>query len=342
MQQSLGVFGACIALLLASAANAPQRASAGDMDPSLSRLVHAAGDEGCPETGEATLCPDHGAFEHLVSELAGGLAPPIAAGAATDGARGFYVGLSSTATTLRGDSRYWARGTRGDDPAQRENADVAKLLVWNRLDVRKGLPFGLEVGSSVGFGAETSLWVVSGQLKLALFEGFRSGLGALPDVAIRVVTQHVIGAADLSLQTYATDLTVSKPFVLLQEHVLTPLLALQLLFLSAKSGVVDLTPASDAFAACAPERGAPNGLDLQCTGGSGRVELAENVRFRSVSHTRARLVVGAEERFRLLSIALTLGFDLTAPGLHADTPSGELPSQLLRQFSLHVAGGLRY
>lgn len=313
------------------------RVAAGDMDPSLTRLVHAAGNGQCPQAGLAA-CPDNESFEHLAAELAGSLAPVVNRGAATDGARGFYVGLSTTTSTLRSGSRYWARGTRGSDPTATNNDNVDPALNWNRLEVRKGLPFGFEVGSSAGFGLDTSLWVLALEVKLALFEGFRTGLGALPDVALRAVTQHVVGSGELSLNTQAIDVTLSKPYVVFSEHVLTPIVALQLLFVNASSGVVDLTPADNGFAACVPEAGTSD----RCTRSGGSGELANNVRFESVHQTRVRMFLGAEERYKLLSIALTVGIDLTTPRLQTETMGDTLPSDLLRQFSLHLACGLRY
>ena len=307
------------------------------MDPSLSRLARMPGEGSCPASASGALCADDASFEQLAAELAGALAPPIGRGAATDGPRSFYIGLNTTLTTLRHSSSYWQRGTRGADPTASRNAHVDPVLSWNRLEVRKGLPFGFEVGSSLGFGLHTAMWLLSAELKLALFEGFRSGLGALPDVALRAVTQQLVGASELSLRTNAVDVTLSKPYVLGRQHVLTPLLALQLLFVTAKSGVVDLTPATHGVTSCDPTSG-----DVSCSGSAGAADLANNVTFRTIHRTRVRAFVGAEERFRLLSIALTLGFDLSAPELQSESPGDDVPRDLLRQFSLHLACGLRY
>jgi hypothetical protein len=331
----LGLVGACIAVLL------PMRAAAGDMDPVLSRLVHPRGEAACASR-ESAFCTDNRAFEQLVSELGGGLAPPVDAGAATGGARSFYVALSSNVSTLRSGAGYWKLGTRGRDPSTAQNDSVASVLNWNRLDVRKGLPFGLEVGSSLGFGPGTSLWVLSVEVKLALFEGFHTGLGALPDVALHAATQQLVGSSELSLRTDAVDVRLSKPFVVRQEHVLTPLLALQLLFVNAKSSVIDATPGQSAFSACAPPSGQDNGVTLACSQPSGGAELNNNLTFRSVNQTRLRMFLGAEEHYRLLSIALSLGMDLTTPRLQSEATGDNLPREVLRQFSLHAACGLRY
>jgi hypothetical protein len=314
------------------------------MDPTLARFGFAAGNAGCPEgvSGSASVCPDDESFEHLAAELAGGIAPTVGAGAASAGARGFYVGLSTTTTTLRSSQRYWSRGTVGGDPGQEYNQHVDPFLVWNRLQVRKGLPFGFELGSSLGFGLHTSLWVLSAELKVALFEGFRSGLGALPDVSLRGVTQALIGSSEVTLRENAFDVTLSKPFVLAQQYVVTPLLALQLLLVSAKSSVIDLTPGTNAFSACAPASGQNNGVELSCTDARGSSELANNRSFHNVRQTRIRMVLGVEQQYQLLSVALTAGFDLTTPGLAHETPGDQLPRDLLRQFSLHLAAGVRY
>lgn len=329
-------------LALWTAAMPLARAHAGDMDPELSRLTQAPGVGSCPEDGLADVCPDNASFELLAMELAGALAPTVRTGAATGGTRGFYVGLSSSASTLRSQQRYWARGTRGADPTAARNDAVDSLLSFHRLDVRKGLPFGFEIGSSLGFGLHTSLWVIAAEIKLALFEGFRSGLGALPEVALRAVTQAVVGSPQLSLQTQALDITLSKPLVVRQEHTLTPLLALQLLFLRAQSSAVDFTPQQSAWASCEPSPMSAAGAVPMCENMQGARELANIASFRDVSRARVRMFLGAEERYRLLSIALTVGFDLITPAVPQDAQGDQLPTTLLRQFSLQLAGGLRY
>lgn len=321
---------------------APVSAAASDMDPELTRLTQQAGTGACAAAGPASVCPDNASFELLATELAGALAPMVSSGAAIGGPRSFYVGLSSTVSTIRSHQAYWARGTRGADPTAARNSAVDALLSFHRLAIRKGLPFGLELGSSVGFGLHTSLWVIAAEAKLALFEGYRSGLGALPDVALRAVTQAVVGSPQLSLQTQALDITLSKPIVVRQEHIITPLLALQLLFVQARSSELDFTPQTNAWASCSPGEAAPSGALPICQGAEGARDLYHNASFRDVSRTRVRMFVGAEERYRVLSIALTLGFDLITPPIAQDTAGEGLPSDLLRQFSLQLAGGLRY
>jgi hypothetical protein len=332
-----------VAIAVCGACCAVPRARADDMDPVLNRLSIAAGNGPCTQPGLATRCPDNEAFEHLASELAVALAPPVEVGAASSGARGFYVGVSTTVTPVRAGERYWLRGTRGANPAADVNTNVDSALAWNRIEVRKGLPFGLEAGASLGHGMDTSLWVIAGQLRVVLFEGFRSGLGALPDVALRAATQAMFGAADLSLRTQVLDVTLSKPFVVGGYHRVTPLLALQALFVNARSGRVDLTPGQNAWAACgASNASGSNADDLGCSQREGASELANNAMFRSVNQTRVRLFLGVQERYSLLELAATFGFDLAVPRLQTETPGDDLPHDVMRQVSLHLACGLHY
>jgi hypothetical protein len=111
---------------------------------------------------------------------------------------------------------------------------------------------------------------------------------------------------------------------------------------SAKSSVIDATPGQSAFSACAPPSGQDNGVTLACSQPSGGAELNNNITFRSVNQTRLRMFLGAEEHYRLLSIALSLGMDLTTPRLQSEATGDNLPREVLRQFSLHAACGLRY
>ena len=161
------------------------------MDLELSRLRLPPGKGGCPASGP--FCTNDEAFERLVSDLSVGVAPAVDGGAASLGLRGFSLELSMAFTPISG--RHWVTGSAGPDPARHAfNPSPDGTLAWNRLEVRKGLPFGLELGGIVGHGIDTSLWLLAVELRAALFEGYRSGLGALPDVAVRGVFQSLLGS----------------------------------------------------------------------------------------------------------------------------------------------------
>ncbi len=319
----------------------PRTAWAGDMDLALSRLRFASRDDACVGVGPSGYCPDNEGFERLASELAVALAPAVTQGAATIGPAGFYLGISSAFTPIASDRRYWQRGTRGPSTSiDAVNSSPDSVLTWNRLELRKGLPFGFEIGALVGRGWGTSMWVLGGQLRWALLEGFRSGLGAFPDVAVRAALQTSMGSSQISLQTHALDLTLSKPFVIGQRFRLTPLLGTQALFVRAQSGRIDLTPDVDAWATCMPSTPSAGGGEPKCGGDEG--DFGNDVVFTEVSHTRMRMFVGAEGQTGMISMAMSLGFDLAAPDLDLEQEGDGEDGGLSHIVSLHLALGLRY
>lgn len=315
-------------------------ARAGSMDLALERMRVPAGNAACTTAGE--FCPDNEQFERVIAELAVTLAPPVTTGAATLGPAGFYLGVGTALTPISADQHPWRNGTEGSGATQ-PNTSPNGSLMWNRLSARKGLPLGFEVGVSAGQGVDTSMWVLAAELKWALFEGFHSGAGQLPDVAVRGVLSSVVGARSLSLQTHALDVTFSKPYVVATRFRVVPFLALQGVFVSAETGRVDLTPGDDAWAACRPEAGSgpsADGEPVQCAGDA--ADLANSQVFQPVSHARMRLFAGAELMREYWSAGLSIGYDVTVPTLQAETPKDDLSGDLARQFTFQLSLGLRY
>jgi len=314
------------------------------MDPALSRLRLPPGKGGCPESGP--FCPNNEAFERLVSDLGVAMAPTVGSGAAGLGLRGFSMRLSTSITPISG--RHWILGSAGPSAAANAfNPSPNSALTWNRIEVHKGLPFGIELGGALGHGFDTSLWTFSGELRVALFEGFHSGLGALPDVAVRGGYQSMAGSHDMSLQTLSFDVTLSKPYVVGGRHELTPLIALQTLFASAKTQPIDFTPDVSAWDECAPGlTGSSTTPEIEpgraCTNTLGAADLMNTRRFASVHQTRIRLFLGLEERYGPFSGAFTFGIDLAAPERAADTTGDGMDDPLPHALTLHFALGLRY
>jgi hypothetical protein len=328
---------------------APERSLADGMDPELSRLRLPPGKGGCPASGP--FCPNDEAFERLVSDLGVGVAPAVDGGAASLGLRGFSLELSLSFTPISG--RHWIQGSAGPDAATHAfNPSPNGMLTWNRLEVRKGLPFGLEVGGVLGHGLDTSLWLLAGEVRASLFEGYRTGLGALPDVAVRAVFQSLLGSPQLALHTWSFDVTLSKPYVVGGRHRLTPLLALQALIVSAHTQSIDLTPDESAWDACGQPPPAPTSDDpdevpvlpagATCASTSAAQDLQNTRRFADVNQTRIRVFAGIEERYGPFSSALSLGLDLTVPQRHADTTGDGVDSDLRRALTLHFVLGVRY
>jgi hypothetical protein len=288
------------------------------MDLALSRLRLVNGQGGCSGT-----CPDQELFERLVSELAVSMAPPVDGPARTVGPRALQLSFDTTVTSIEAHRAYWALGTEGDGShgAEGYNASPQSALVFTRVQARKGLPFGLEAGATLGRGLGTSLWTLGLALKWALFEGFRTGLGRLPDVAVQGAVNQSVGSSQASVRLYIVDLTLSKPFVVQHTWSISPFTGLQLLFARVESGVVDITPG------------------VAAVSGDGSMASADDVVFKTVSHTRARMFVGGQARYQAFTLSLSALFDLATPSLAADPIHQPSQTSLARQIAFNVAVG---
>lgn len=344
---------ACLLLAVACLA-LPSHAAADTMDPALSRLRVSLGRPGCEQTGvadQALFCPNEELFERLASELGVSLAPLVATPVRTGGPRGFSLQLDSTITSID-PGAHWKLGSEGK-PGRSLNASPSPVLVWNRAELRKGLPLGFEVGASLGQGMSTSLWAVGLLLKWAIIEGFRTGAGALPDVALQAGTTRMMGSDDLRISAHTFDLIFSKPFVAGGGWTISPLLSAQLLLLRAQTGIVDLTPGNeeamgmtpavlgDAFESCDPTPDTTtNGAPLDCSTGMGGQDFASSARFDSVSQTRVRMSLGGQVRRGIWLASAAFGFDLLAPTVQAErpVPSNSSPNHV-RQLAVRVIVG---
>ncbi len=297
-------------------------------------------------------CPDQEMFIRLVSELAVAMAPPADSPARTIGPRALQLNLDITLTSIEAQQSYWALGTEGDGGRGSEdvNTNVPSFLVWNRLAVRKGLPFGFEVGATLGQGVSTSLWSLGLALKWALFEGFRTGLGRLPDVSVQAALSRSVGSSQASVRLYAIDFTLSKPFVVAQTWSLSPFAGVQALFSHVDSGVIDITPGSgpatppdpsgDAYAACNPKPGHRSSGTPTCAADGSAADFAYNVVFDPVSQTRVRAFLGAQARYQMLIVSLSTIFDLAAPALGVTPVRLPSSSRVARQAALNFAVGV--
>lgn len=316
-------------------------ARAESMDPILSRLRIVGGRGFCTQD-EQNFCKNSEWFERLVSELGVSIAPTLISPAASDGPSGLGLALDMTVTSVDANAAHWQSGTLSPDP----------VLVWTHATLRKGLPFGLEVGTTIGRGHATSLWSLGLSLKWAIIEGFRTGVGVLPDVALAATTTRSMGLDDLTLATHTLDLLLSKPLHVGRGYRIAPMLGVQLLFLEAESGLVDLTPGPDtsgedeqsveevdAFEACKP--GSPDTGDavaLTCT--ESGADFANNVQFDDVAQARVRLFVGGQLQFGIWRFSTSLGFDLVAPELQAQRREPATSDPMLgRQITFTLSAG---
>ncbi len=293
---------------------ASDRARADYLDLALGSLRVECSDQGDAAADVPAWCPDDSRFRSLMSEFGGALLPAVNLPARSLGQRGFYVGVDTTITDIHSGDDFWERGVKGAG----DSVDTA--LIWNRVGPRKGLPFGFELGASLGRALNARAWSLGADLKWSLFEGFRTGWGQMPDVSIRGAVDAAVGFSQVQLIVPSFDVVLSKPFVLgLSGWTLSPYLGVQTGWIFADSEIVDLTPEDNAFDQCAPPPGEGPLVGSEghsatvCSANGDARDTANNGRFQGLRETRWRISAGGQFRYGVLTLTSALLFDLSSP-----------------------------
>lgn len=334
MRARLGVFAAGFLALTASAV-----AFAEPMDPALERLVRNADcrDEAgrfqpSGPGGLAACVPDDAAFKRLINQFGFAFAPSAMHAARTTGFGGFSVALEGAYTTISSGASYWELGTQGPvDPASNQastrNGDPDSVLQLYSVKLRKGLGFGFEVAGTVGFMPRTSIVSGGADLRFAVLEGFRTGLlGIFPDVAAGGGVRTITGTPQFQLTIASLDVQISKPLPIQDSSVLTPWIGYQHLWMFGDSGLIDLTPATDAQGLCGyagsnvpgnPDPRKPGLSDGQpiCRSEdpNAHLDFNNNVVFDRARLERHRLIAGFTYRWEMVTAGAQVTTDLVRP-----------------------------
>ncbi|ASJ75056.1 hypothetical protein [Granulosicoccus antarcticus] len=117
------------------------------------------------------------------------------------GLLGFDVGVVLSSTEI--DENLFDAGSNGSFDSGQINLA--------RVQVLKGLPFGLDIGASLTKSIDTDISIVGAEVRYSLIDG-----GILtPSLAVRASYSQMEGVDDLDLSNGALELTVSKGFVML-------------------------------------------------------------------------------------------------------------------------------
>lgn len=120
------------------------------------------------------------------------------------GITGFDIGIGVSSTQL--DKAVFTRASGGDfDPGS---------LVMVRAVASKGLPFGIDIGASLGAVPGEDITLAGAEVKLALLEG---GV-ATPAVALRASLSRLQGLDELRLDNQSLDVSVSKGFLMVTPY----------------------------------------------------------------------------------------------------------------------------
>ena len=306
--------------------------------------------------------PDHDAFKRLVNQLGFALAPSAMHGARTTGYGGFDISIEAAYTGISSSKDYWKRGTQGavdssTKQAPASNASPDSVLQLYSVRARKGFGYGIELAGTFGFMPKTSLIGGGADARIALLEGFRRGfLGIFPDIAVGGGVRTITGTPQLQLTVVGVDAQISKSLPIQGTSVLTPWIGYQHLWIFGDSGLVDLTPATDAQGACGfagvlvPGNGNQSTRESEytgapvCTNGPrSNADFNNNAVFRRARLERHRLLVGFNYRYEILLAGAQFTTDLTSP---ADAQSSERDAAVLadesRQWTLALQLGAAF
>lgn len=328
----------------------PKEVLAEPMDPALERLVrNPACHQVATSTGYGSVgtwnqmagecLADDVAFKRLVNQYGFALAPTSMHSARTTGYGGFELSLEGAFTSLDKGADYMKLGTQGlIDPntnqASIRNNSPDSFAQTYFARVRKGFPFGLELAGVLGYMSHTSFMIIGADVRMALLEGFRSGvLGVLPDLAVGGGVRTITGTPQLQLTTVSLDVKLSKPFTIADSSVFTPYAGWQMAWIFGDSGLIDTTPNTDPVRQCGyvgpnvpgtpgtPMPGTdvngnpqPRPYDGQpvCNGGS-PLDFNNTFVFDAVRLKRQRLIVGGQYRYEMVFLGVQYITDLVDP-----------------------------
>jgi hypothetical protein len=254
--------------------------------------------------------------------------------ARTTGYGGFEIAMEAAYTKIDSGASYWQYGTQGpQDPSTEKfsiyNKEPDGFLQSYNLKIRKGFPFGLEITGALGYIANTNIVTAGADVRLSLLEGFRTGIPAIfPEISAGGSVRTITGTEELQLTVAGVDGQISKPIPIAGTMVLTPYVGYQWIRIFGDSGLIDLTPNTDAVNYCGyrgpnnpatpdPLKNNEGGdpfFDGQpvCNGGVS-ADFNNTVVFDAVRLSRHRLIGGLQFRFQMVKFGAQLVYELGDP-----------------------------
>jgi hypothetical protein len=286
----------------------------------------------CLDPHAVGYADDQSRFRSMMSELGVVVAPRLMTPADTLGYAGFQFSGELGITTinnnrkLSGDNTsgiaYWD-GIQGVQAGSRQAFRPSSSLTTVGGFVRKGLWFPLpavELGAGAIDILNSHMYAIQGYAKVALQEGFHDWV--LPSFAVRGSVSQLLGTDQVKLTVWGLDVLASKAFGIGGTARIEPFLGWNVLFIDARSGVIDTTPNCDAYAQhlVAPgTNSTPSGCQSANDGSWN--DLNNNFTFASESIiTRYRWYGGF--KLKLSVVFLAAEFDVTQAGTSTSNDSG--------------------
>ena len=139
-------------------------------------------------------------FNTLIEELGTAVSYNPLSPAEPLGITGFEAGIAVTMVNI--DDNIWSKAV--------SDADAPSMLPVPRLMIRKGLPFGVDVGLAYTKVPGSNVKIIGGEIRKAILEGS----AATPAVTILGHTSNLSGVDDVDISTYGIDVGISKGFTI--------------------------------------------------------------------------------------------------------------------------------
>jgi hypothetical protein len=276
------------------------------------------------------------AFAKLMGQWGFALAPNAMHPARSTGYGGFELAFESSFTNIDSNADYWKKGTQGpQDPTTKYfsviNNNPDNFIQLYLLKTRYGfaplsLPLGIlgvELGTKIGFQGNSNIGLLGADVRIALLEGFRTGIPAIfPDIAVGGSVTTITGNPQFQLTVAGADAQISKPIPIAGTLIITPYVGYSFIRIFGDSGLIDLTPNTDALNYCGYKGGnTPATPDSSKTyrdgqpvcGAGTSADFNNTAVFDPVRMTRHRIDAGLQFRFQMVRVGAHFVTDVTTP-----------------------------
>lgn len=274
-------------------------------------------------------------YRSMMSELGFAIAPRLMTPADTLGFAGFQFSAELGVTTINpnrqvGDRAYWD-GIAGVEPTNTAAMRPPSQLTTVGAFVRKGLWIPLpafEFGAGALNIIGSHMYALQGYAKLALQEGFHGWW--LPSFAVRGAASQLLGTSEVDLTVYSVDVLASKAFDIGGTARIEPMVGWSMLFISARSGVIDGTPGCDAFGSPGGPAATPMCAASQAPGGGD--DLNANFTFpKQDVITRQRFFGGFKLKLSVVFVAAQVEFALAGTSRDSSQAMGAVDRSSTQQ-----------
>ncbi len=178
---------------------------------------------GNPNPAGLTYAPGaNNKFRAFIRQMGAAITSTSLMPAETLGASGFMIGAELSVLTF------------GNAALPTTRAYTPPLLLPS-LHLRKGLPFSFELGARTGWIQKSRMWLMTGELRWALSEGFVY----VPDVSVRAHVSKLMNSRNFDLVAGGIDVSIGKQFALAGMITLTPYAGWNIVFSGAGTSTVD-------------------------------------------------------------------------------------------------------